>query len=55
MKGGKREGAGRTKSDLSKKMVSFRLAPDVIEYLRSITDKPQAQVIEELLREHRDK
>lgn len=51
--GGKREGAGRKTSGSSKKMVSFRLAPDVLEYLRSVTNKPQAQVIEEALRNHK--
>lgn len=52
--GGKRAGAGRTRSDSSKKMVSFRLAPDVIDYLNS-ADKPKAQVVEEALRDHREK
>lgn len=52
-RGGKREGAGRKTSDSSKRMVSFRLAPDVLEYLRSVTNKPQAQVIEEAVRAHK--
>lgn len=52
--GGKREGAGRKTSEAAKKMVSFRLAPDVLEYLES-TGRAKAQVVEEALREHRDK
>jgi len=54
-RGGKREGAGRKVSESSKRMVSFRLAPDVVEYLRGIPDRPQAQVIEEALRDHQEK
>lgn len=54
--GGKREGSGRKRldSDVKKKMVSFRLAPDVLDYLDS-SDKPKAQVIEEALRDHKIK
>ena len=50
--GGKREGAGRKTSEKAKKMVSFRLAPDVLGYLNS-TGRSKAQVIEEALREHK--
>lgn len=53
-RGGKREGAGRKISESSKKMVSFRLAPDVIEYLDS-TGKTKALVVEEALRDHKEK
>ena len=49
-KGGKREGSGRKRSDNKKIRVSFSLAPDVIDYLNSRTDKPKAQVIEDGLR-----
>lgn len=53
MKGGKREGSGRKRLDpvLKKKMVTFRLAPDVIEYLDS-QDRPKSQVIEEAIRKN---
>lgn len=51
MKGGKRTGSGRKKLDpqLKKKMVTFRLAPDVIEYL-STQGKPKSKIIEEAIR-----
>ena len=54
MKGGKREGAGRKWSENKKIRVSFSLAPDVVEYLNSRTDKPKAQVIEDAIRSLRD-
>lgn len=53
--GGKREGAGKKPTGNIKIKVAYSLAPDVVEYLRSITYKPQAQVIEEALRYHREK
>lgn len=49
-RGGKREGAGRKRSDNKKIRVSFSLAPDVVEYLNSRTDKPKAQIIEDAVR-----
>ena len=49
-KGGKREGSGRKRSENKKIRVSFSLAPDVVEYLNSRTDRPKAQVIEDALR-----
>ncbi len=52
--GGKREGAGRKTSDSSKRMVSFRLALDVLEYLES-TGRIKTAVIEEALREHKER
>lgn len=53
--GGKRPGSGRKKLDpkLKKKMVTFRLAQDVVEYLNSC-NKPKSQVIEEALRKHKE-
>ena len=52
--GGKRDGAGRKTSESSKKMVSFRLAPDVIEYLDCVCI-PKSHVEETAIREYRDK
>lgn len=49
-RGGKREGSGRKRSENKKIKVSYSLAPDVIDYLNSRTDKPKAQVIEDALR-----
>lgn len=54
-RGGRREGAGKKPTGPIKIKVAYSLAPDVVEYLRSITYKPQAQVIEEALRDHREK
>lgn len=48
--GGKRQGSGRKHSDNKKIRVSFSLAPDVVEYLISRTDKPKARIIEDALR-----
>lgn len=53
--GGKRPGAGKKPTGPIKIKVAYSLAPDVVEYLRSITHRPQAQVIEEALRDHREK
>ena len=53
-KGGKREGSGRKRSENKKIRVSFSLAPDVVDYLNSRTDKPKAQVIEDSVRSLRD-
>lgn len=53
--GGKRPGSGRKHSDNKKIRVSCSLAPDVVEYLNSRTDKPKAQVIEDALREQKNK
>ncbi len=50
MKGGKREGSGRKRSENKKIRVSFSLAPDVVKYIRQRTDKPQAQIIEDAIR-----
>lgn len=50
MKGGRRENSGRKRSENKKIRVSCSLAPDVIEYLNSRTDKPKAQVIEDAIR-----
>ena len=50
MRGGKREGSGRKRSENKKIRVSYSLAPDVVAYLNSRTDKPKAQVIEDALR-----
>ena len=55
MQGGKRTGAGRKRSDSKKIRVSYSLAPDVVEYLSSRTDKPKAQIIEDALRNERTK
>lgn len=52
--GGKRKGAGRKTLDPSKKMVSFRLAHDVLEYLES-TGRIKTVVIEEAVRAHRER
>lgn len=52
MKGGKREGSGRPRSDSAKKMVTFRLSLDVIEYLEKC-DSPKIEIVEEALREHK--
>ena len=52
--GGRREGAGRKTSYTAKKMVSFRLALDVLEYLES-TGRIKTVVIEEALREHNER
>ena len=54
-RGGKREGAGKKPTGPIKIKVAYSLAPDVVEYLRSITHRPQAQVIEEALRDHQEK
>ena len=54
-RGGKREGSGRRRSDSKKIRISTSLAVDVVEYLDSRTDKPKAQVIEEALREHKNR
>ncbi len=53
--GGARTGAGRPNTGSKKIRVSYSLAPDVVEYLRCVTNKPQAQVIEEALRDHKEK
>lgn len=53
--GGKRQGSGRKHSDNKKIRVSFSLAPDVVDYLNRRTDKPKAQVIEDALREQKNK
>lgn len=49
-RGGKRENSGRKRSENKKIRVSFSLAPDVVEYLNSRTDKPKAQIIEDAIR-----
>lgn len=54
MKGGRREGSGRKRSENKKIRVSFSLAPDVVDYLNIRTDKPKAQVIEDAIRSLRD-
>lgn len=54
-RGGKREGSGRPRSDSKKIRIATSLAVDVVDYLNSITAKPKAQVIEEALREHKDR
>ena len=53
--GGKRDGAGKPNTGPIKIKVAYSLAPDVVGYLRSITHRPQAQVIEEALRDHQEK
>jgi predicted DNA-binding protein len=53
-KGGKREGSGRKRSETKKIRMSCSLAPDVIDYLNSRTDRPKAQVIEDALRFYND-
>lgn len=50
MRGGKREGSGRKRSENKKIRVSYSLAPDVVAYLNSRNDKPKAQVIEDAIR-----
>jgi len=50
MKGGRRENSGRKRSENKKIRVSFSLAPDVVAYLNSRTDKSKAQVIEDAIR-----
>lgn len=54
-RGGKREGSGRPRSDSKKIRIATSLAVDVVDYLNSVTDRPKAQVIEEALREHKDR
>lgn len=54
MRGGKRTGSGRKHSDNKKIKVAFSLAPDVVDYLNTRTDKPKAQVIEDALREQKN-
>ena len=49
-RGGKREGSGRKRSENKKIRISCSLAPDVVQYLNSRTDKPKAQVIEDGIR-----
>lgn len=49
-RGGKREGSGRKRSENKKIRISCSLAPDVVEYLNSRTDRPKAQVIEDAIR-----
>jgi len=53
--GGARTGAGRPNTGTKKIRVSYSLAPDVVEYLRCVTNKPQAQVIEDAIRTHRER
>lgn len=55
MRGGKRERSGRPRSDQKKVRISTSLAIDIIKYLDSRTDKPKAQIIEEALRDHKQK
>jgi len=50
MKGGRRENSGRKRSENKKIRVSFSLAPAVVAYLNSRTDKSKAQVIEDAIR-----
>ena len=52
MKGGKREGSGRKRSDQKKVRISTSLSIDVVDYLNSRQDKPKAQIIEDALRQH---
>ena len=52
-RGGKRAGAGRMPKESKKIRISTSLAPDVVAYLASRTDKPKARIIEEALREHK--
>jgi hypothetical protein len=47
--GGSRKGSGR--KNQNKVRVSYRLAPDVAEYLKS-HDKPATTIIEEAVREY---
>jgi len=51
-RGGARTGSGRPRSDSAKKMVTFRLSLDVIEYLESC-DRLKIEIVEEALREHK--
>ena len=53
-KGGKRENSGRKRSENKKIRISCSLAPDVIDYINSRTDRPKAQVIEDALRFYKD-
>ena len=53
MKGGKREGSGRKRSDQKKVRISTSLSIDVVDYLNSRQDKPKAQIIEDALREYK--
>lgn len=48
-RGGKRAGSGRKPE--GKIQVSYKLAPDVVEFLRS-NEKPASQLIENAVREH---
>ena len=43
-RGGKREGAGKKPTGPIKIKVAYSLAPDVVEYLRSITHSPAAPI-----------
>ncbi len=48
-RGGKRSGSGRKPE--GKIQVSYKLAPDVVDFLRS-NDKPASQLIENAVREY---
>lgn len=53
--GGRREGAGRKpEGDVPKRPITFRLAQDVIDYLRGHR-LPAAQVVERAVRAWRDR
>lgn len=54
MKGGKREGAGRPKSDNKRVMVALRLPPDVVEFLK-VQGESQSVVVENAIRLLMDK
>jgi uncharacterized protein (DUF4415 family) len=52
-RGGAREGAGRPEADNPKIKVSYRLAPDVVEWLRGQPN--QAAAIERAVRNEMDR
>jgi len=53
-RGGAREGAGRPKAENPKVRVSYRLAPDVVEWLRACPEGATA-AIETLVRNERER
>lgn len=52
--GGRREGAGRKKDEISKSYVGLRFSPDIIAFLRT-KGRGQSAYIERLIREDQAK
>jgi len=51
MHGGKRQGAGRKKQTITKVRVSYRLAPDLVDWLRTFSN--QTEILTKALREYK--